>query len=294
MEQGAVRALERGLDILSCFGPESPSWGITRLARKLKLPKSSVHRLVATLEKNGFLRRNGASDDYELGFKVLALTGSLPGENEELRAKAAPYLRELHQTTSCTVSLRVMDKDKIVIVDRIEAPHHLRVVFPVGTHLPCNHGASGKLLMAYGATGESVRNLLRSGKIRKLTDRTATDPKVLDKTFEEIRLHGYAISEGEAIPGACGIAAPVFGSDGRIRATLSLTFPKTLSPKNGRDKSIRLLRKQAARLSVDLGLHSGEGGNEGKPKGNQRSARRISPEGQVTPTTRRTGKRASR
>jgi len=103
MEQNTVKALERGLDILSCFTYEKPSWGITKLALQLGLPKSSVHRLGATLEKKRFLRRKVGSRDYELGFKVLALAGSLPGEAEELRAKAAPYLEVLHKATSCTV-----------------------------------------------------------------------------------------------------------------------------------------------------------------------------------------------
>jgi DNA-binding IclR family transcriptional regulator len=254
----SVRALERGLDILSCFSGENACWGITRLAQELGLPKSSVHRLVATLEKKGFLRREARSRDYELGFKVLAIAGSLPGETEELRLSAAPYLRTLHKRTSCTVSLRVMEGDKIVILDRIEAPHHLRIVFPVGTHFPCNHGASGKLFLAYGMSDQALIRLFRAGKIKKLTERTIVEPEALNRALKKIRKQGYAISTGEAIPGACGIAAPVFGEDGRIRAALSLTFPEILAPKNGFDNYIQFLKGQANKLSIDVGFKASE------------------------------------
>ena len=102
--------------------------------------------------------------------------------------------------------------------------------------------------------GNNVKSLFRSGKLKKLTERTITDPEVLNKVFEKIRRQGYAISRGEAIPGACGIAAPVFGEDGRIRAALSFTYPESLSPKNGIDDYVRRLKRQAEKLSADLGF----------------------------------------
>jgi DNA-binding IclR family transcriptional regulator len=257
MEHPTVKSLIRGLDILSCFSIETPSWGITKLARQLGLPKSSVHRLVSTLESKRFLRREARSKDYELGFKVLAIAGSLPGETEELRLKAASYLRTLHKLTSCTVSLRVMDGEKIVILDRLEAPHNLRVVFPVGTHFPINHGASGKIFLAYEMPEKRLAALLSSRRLKKLTDKTIAEPSALKRALKTIRKQGYAVSKGEAIPGACGIAAPVFRHDGRVCAALSLTFPESLSPKHGLDEYIQLLKGQARKLSADCGFVPG-------------------------------------
>lgn len=245
--------MEKALDILSRFTPAKSSWGITELARDLKFPKSSVHRMVKTFEKKGFLRQRRGLGDYELGYRMLELTGALVGETEGLRARAARYLRHLHETLRCTVSLRVMEKDELVILDRIDTPQHLRVVFPVGAHLPCNHGAAGKLLLAFGAASQSIRYLLRSRKIKRLTDKTPTSPKIIEAELAKIRQKGYAISKGEAIPGVWGISAPVFDSNGHIRAALALTFAESLFPRNGIKRFISVLRQDAERLSSDLG-----------------------------------------
>ncbi len=246
--------MEKALDILSRFTPAKSCWGITELSRDLKLPKSSIHRMVKTFEKKGFLRQRADSGEYEIGYRMLELTGALVGETEGLRVRAAPYLRHLHESLRCTVSLRVMEKDELVILDRIDTPQHLRVVFPVGAHLPCNHGAAGKLFLAFGAASRSIRDLVRGGKIKRLTDKTPTSAKLIDAELAKIRQKGYAISRGEAIPGVWGISAPVFDSNGHIRAALALTFAESLLPRNGIKRFISVLRQDAERLSSELGF----------------------------------------
>ena len=151
------------------------------------------------------------------------MTGTVSGKRERLVERAAPYLRDLNKTTRLLVSLRVLENDEIVILDRVEGKDPVKVIFPVGTRQPINHGAPGKLLLAYRYPSDSSRfdKLLLRGKITRLTDRTLTDRRRLQEELNKIRRLGYATSDGEAIRGTVGIAAPVWNSTGEVEAALA-------------------------------------------------------------------------
>ncbi len=140
--------LERACDVLRLFTPRKPRWTISELARHLNVPKSGVFRLVKTFERKRFLQSSADSYEYELGSGIWELTGIVSGERERLIEKASPYLRDLNKTTGLLVSLRVLENDEMVIVERVEGNDPVKVNFPVGTHQPLNHGAPGKLLQA--------------------------------------------------------------------------------------------------------------------------------------------------
>lgn len=246
-------SLDKACDVLASFTPLKPAWGISELARELGLAKSGVFRIVKTLEVKGFLRRRANSYDYELGYRIYELTGAVIGEGKWLCEKAGPYLWELHRATGLTVSLRVLENDKLVVLDRVEGTNPLKVVYPVGAHLPCNHGASGKLLLAYQRTIPEVRELLRSGKIQKLTENTKADFNALQASFKKIRKHGYAVTRGEALLGVAGLAVPVWGQNGGVSAALALTSPESLCSAKELKKFLPLMKDSADRLSHDLG-----------------------------------------
>mgnify|MGYP003694252949 CR=1 FL=1 len=195
--------LERACDVLRLFTPRKPRWTISELARRLNVPKSGVFRLVKTFERKRFLQSSADSYEYELGSGIWELTGIVSGKRERLIEKASPYLRDLNKTTGLLVSLRVLENDEMVIVERVEGNDPVKVNFPVGTHQPLNHGAPGKLLLAYHYPPDSyqLQELISRGKITKLTDRTLTDRRRLQEELNKIRRLGYATSDGEAIRG---------------------------------------------------------------------------------------------
>ena len=140
-----------------------------------------------------------------------------------------------------------------MILARVEGIHPLKIVYPVGTHHPCNHGAPGKLLLAYNYSDDEIRELLQRGKIKKLTEKTKTEFKELQAEFRKIRRLGYAESDGESIRGTVGLAAPVYLANGQVGATLCITAPESLSTLRQLRVFIPMLKGAAARLSRDLG-----------------------------------------
>ena len=252
--------LERACDVLRLFTPRKPRWTISELARHLNVPKSGVFRLVKTFERKHFLRSADDSYEYELGPGIWELTGTVFGRRERLVEKASPYLRDLNKTTGLLVSLRVLENDEMVILDRVEGNDPVKVIFPVGTRQPINHGAPGKVLLAHHYPPDSTQfnELILRGKITRLTDRTLTDRRRLQEELSKIRRLGYATSDGEAIRGTIGIAAPVWNSTGRVEAALALTAVESLCNMKQLLKYLPDLRRTAENISKALGYGTGK------------------------------------
>jgi DNA-binding IclR family transcriptional regulator len=247
-------SIEKACRLLRCYTRAKSSWGISELARQLKFPKSGVFRIVRTLESQGFLRRKNNAHEYELGFRIFELSGIVFGESRWISGKAERYLKQINERCGFLASLRTMENDEVVILAQVEATHPLKVAYPVGTHLPCNHGAPGKLLLAYNYLDDDLRRLFRAGKIKKLTERTKTDFKALQAELRKIRKLGYAESNGESVPGTVGLAAPVYSWNGQVTGALCISAPESLCTLKQLRAFIPLLRGAAARLSSDLGF----------------------------------------
>ncbi|HEU4770600.1 MAG TPA: IclR family transcriptional regulator [Candidatus Udaeobacter sp.] len=252
--------LERACDLLRLFTPQKPRWTISELARHLNVPKSGVFRLVKTFERKHFLQSGDDSYEYELGSGIWELTGTVFGKRERLIEKASPYLRDLNKTTGLLVSLRVLENEQMVIVDRIEGNDPVKVIVPIGTHQPLSHGAPGKLLLAHHSPTDStqLRELISRGKITKLTERTLIDPRRLGDELNKIRRLGYATSDGEAIRGTVGIAAPVWNSTGQVEAALALTAVESLCNMKQLLKYLPSLRRTAENISKALGYETAQ------------------------------------
>jgi len=241
--------------VLRLFTPQKPRWTISELARHLNLPKSGVFRLVKTFERKHFLQSGEDSHGYELGSGIWELTGTVLGKRERLVDKASPYLGDLNKTTGLLVSLRVLENDEMVILDRVEGKDPVKVIFPIGTRQPINHGAPGKLLLAHRYPPDSVQfnDLILRGKITRLTDRTLMDRRRLQEELNTIRHLGYATSDGEAIRGTIGIAVPVWNSTGQVEAALALTAVESLCNMKQLLKYLPNLRRTAQNISKALG-----------------------------------------
>ena len=247
--------LERACDVLRLFTPQKPRWTISELAHHLDVPKSGIFRLVKTFERKQFLQSRDDSYEYELGSGIWELTGTVFGKRERLVEKGSPYLRELNNTTGLLVSLRVLENERMVIVDRVEGKDPVKVIVPVGSHQPLNHGAPGKLLLAYRYPKQSaqLRELMSRGKIIKLTERTLMEPRRLEDELNKIRRLGYATSDGEAIRGTIGVAAPVWNSMGQVEAALALTAVESLCDMKQLIRFLPALKRTAENISQVLG-----------------------------------------
>lgn len=212
-----VRAVERALDILLCF-TEASDLGLTEIASRVGLHKSTAYRLLASLEHKGFVTRNAATDKYRLGFRVWELSANL-SQVDDPGVVLLPEMERLRDALDETVSLYVRDGTERIRIQAVQSRQPVRSVAPVGARLPLYFGASGKTLIAFAA--EEDRKALLADEIWP----AGLDKPVFLAQLEEIRRQGYAISVEEREPGAASVAAPIFGRSNRLVAALAVSGP---------------------------------------------------------------------
>jgi DNA-binding IclR family transcriptional regulator len=246
-----LACVERVMNVLDAFTPDTPELRLTDLSEKLSLPKSQVLRFVSTLESGGYLDRDSETKRYRLGIRVFQL-GMIVREELDLRRVARPIFRSLAAETLETVGLIVADPTGPICVDVIQSPKGLRVYAHVGRHMPWNAGTSGKVVLAY-LPAEQREEILAVGRFRRFTDHTITDPNKLRETLEEIRRDGYHVAARDLDEDAAGVAAPIFDHDGRIAGAISLAAPLSRISSNGMERLIGHVCEATGQISRQLG-----------------------------------------
>lgn len=237
-----VRAVERALDILLCF-TEKTEWGLTEIANRVSLNKSTVHRLLASLEGKGFLTRDTSTEKYRLGFRVWELSTNLL-RHDDPAVLLLPEMQRLRDRIGETVSLYVRDGQERVRVQAVESLQTIRRVAPIGARLPLSVGASSKVLVAYA--DEATQQLILNAPAW---------PETVDRShylaqLEQIRQEGYATSVEEREPGTSALAAPILDRTGRVLAALAVSGPA------GR-LTLKVMKSQA-RTVIDAATRMGK------------------------------------
>lgn len=214
-DKNTVRSVERALDILLCFTTQ-PSLSMSEIAQHVGLHKSTVHRLLASLEGKGFVVRDTATEKYKLGFRIWELSVNV-SQSDDPAILFLAEMEQLRDRLGETVSLYVRDGNERIRIQAVQSNHSVRRVAPIGVRLPLYVGASSKILVAY----EKPRQQMEI--IQQL-------PEMIDKTtmLEQmtiIRAQGYATSSEERESGVAAIAAPVFDRQGHFIAALSVSGP---------------------------------------------------------------------
>ena len=240
-----LNAIDKVFFILDQFTNEKPQWGVRELSIKTGLPPNLTHWYLKNLERNRVVRKDRASDKYELGNRN--------SKHRALKIVAQPILQELSRSTKGTAVLRVLDAHELVCVAAAESSYSLRVNYAEGAREACNFGCIGKLLMAYLDEEESKR-LVLDGHVKRFTSRTVLDFDTLKKEWARIRLRGWIYSSGEALDGVKAVAAPVRDYSGGVCAGLGVTFPAILLPKSRVPPVVKAMVKAANALSLQLGF----------------------------------------
>ena len=224
---GFSQSLERGLAVLSAFTPDRPALGISELARRLALTRSTTHRYVATLTTLGYLHQDELTRKYRLGPRVLDLGFSMLG-SLELREIAAPHLRRLTDTTGHTSNLAIRDDTDVILIDRVRGRpgryHHLEFSLHVGSRLPSYCSATGKALLAFLPRAELDRLVDRMDLVQR-GPRTLTGKAALLAELEQVRRTGIAVNDEELDSALRSIAAPVRARSGQVVAAVNVSIP---------------------------------------------------------------------
>jgi DNA-binding IclR family transcriptional regulator len=240
-----VPALERGLRLLGEFNRETRTIGAPEFARRLNLPRSTVFRLLSTLESLGFVERSG--NDYRLGLSVLRL-GFEYISSLELTELGQPVLQRLCDEIRYPCNLVVRDGRFIVYVAKVTPPTPFSSAVHVGTRLPAHATVLGRILLE-DLTLAELRALYPEEHLEVFSHST---PKTVPELFNMVevdRQRGFVLGEGFFESSISSIAAPVRGETGQIVAALGVTIPSGHIEDTRMDDLVLKVRASADALS---------------------------------------------
>ncbi|MCQ4079133.1 IclR family transcriptional regulator [Streptomyces sp. RB6PN25] len=217
---GGLKSVSTAFELLACFRG-ARELGVSDLARRLGVAKSTVHRLLTTLSKSGLVAKNPETGRYHLGLHLMEL-GQLAASRFPLSQSALPLLEDLRERTGYTVHLAVPDGVDVLYVERLHSPNGMRVFANSPLRLPAHSTSSGKAIAAFDR--EFAQRRLAAG-FPGLTLSTITTPASWDRALDETRRRGVAVSRDEAADGLSSLAAPVRDHTGRARAAISIDGP---------------------------------------------------------------------
>ncbi len=244
----AVRSLERGLRILSCFDIDHSSLTLGELCHGTGLHKATCFRLVKTLEAEGYLAAADSSGEYRLGAALLR-TALLARSDDALARLAHPHLVALTEATGETADLTTWSHEGPLLVDRSLTSRAFQPRNTVGQVLLDPWSTHGMIWLAFGTAAQRRRAL---ALYARQDAAGAGQIDELERDLDAVRRDGYAVDIGEE-RGVCALGAPVWGASDEMLACLSVVAPFRQAPTETLENRRIVLMRTAAALSEALG-----------------------------------------
>jgi IclR family acetate operon transcriptional repressor len=243
------RAVSKALETLELLQLRQESMTLDEIARQVQLSKTSVFRLLRTLEAAGYVTTSGWGK-YGLAPGVQG-TVSTQWLARLLRT-AIPRLHDLTRDLHETASLAALFDNRIEVIAVMESPQTVRMSNVVGHILPPNASSMGKAITAFQAE-ERREKLLRSHGIYRFTDHTMVDRSELYREWERVQLQKFAVDREESVYDGVCFAAPIFGESGEVNAAISVSLAKARL-RNGEHEAaiIEALTTTASQIAADL------------------------------------------
>lgn len=238
MSTFSVRALERGLQILACFGKPRQMLTLSEISEQTGLSASTVSRLLTTLVAQGFLNKDPAKK-YSLGDQMFKLTEEHESKTD-LRHLAYPFLENMRDMFDETASLYISRKDMRVCVESVQSRQALRRTVEAGEVLPITQGAVGYVLLAW-------QPYIKRSEI------VAGHSDISEEELSTIRQEGYFINDGIHEPGVLAIAAPIFNNRGQCIAGIALSGPSARLGRASTPELVKAIKVNAQAISQLLG-----------------------------------------
>ena len=255
MDRGnSVQVLGKVSLILDALADEQEV-SASRLADLIGEPRSTVYRLLSTMQMLDMAEPGSRRGTYRLGLKLLRLGSAVVSRFDERRA-ALPVMERLHEETEETVFLCVRREDEAVCIERIDGRWVQSMALRLGGALPLHVGAAPRALLAFEPR-EQWDRYLRRGKLRRFTEHTPATRTSLIEALEEIRESGSSVSDEDVVLGMAAVGAPVFDHRGNVCAAVSLSGPRPTILGESESLSRRLIVDAGAAISRALG-HVGD------------------------------------
>lgn len=241
-----VRAVERAVELLFRLAEYPSGTSLHQLAQDTRWSKSTIHRLLGTLERLGVVERDRQTRAYRIGPRLRQLA-QVERTAIDLRQVARPEMERLRALTGETVTLHEIDRGsgQHVVVEQCESPEEVRRVWSIGQRLPVLSGAASQAMLAWLAADEIEAVLMRT--------RSADDPGPTRDDLQAVRSKGYAFSLSKRVPGGSSISAPIRGPGGRLVGAVSISGPTFRFTLERADACASALVQSTARVSARLG-----------------------------------------
>ena len=246
-----IKSLQRAINILDLFDEQTANLGITEIAEKLGLHKSTAAGLVYTLEHNRYLEQDPETRKYSLGFKLVERASTLL-DQFDVRKAARPHLEELIAWCDESVNLAIRDGGQVVYIERLTTTRSLGMRAKVGYRTPLHCTALGKAILSCMPTNK-VEELITQYGLPAATDNTITDPAQFLREIDRVRAQGFAVDDEEIEIGVRCVAAPIFDHTGRPVAAVSISTPVLRLPLSEVPRYGQKVVEAADAISAKLG-----------------------------------------
>ncbi|MFZ5846211.1 MAG: IclR family transcriptional regulator [Actinomycetota bacterium] len=244
-----VQSLERGLAVITAFGPNSPQLTLSDVARAAGLTRAAARRFLLTLVDLGYVRTDGKL--FELTPRVLDL-GYAYLSSISLPGVAEPHLEWLVHETGESSSMSVLDGLDIVYVARVPTSRIMTVAINVGTRFPAYATSMGRVLLA-GLDEDRLSSYLAKVHLDPLTELTVPSVDELRGRLDEVRQQGYALVDQELEAGLRSLAVPVHDRRGRVVAAVNISsHVSRLTREKAKRDFLPLLLETSSRIEADL------------------------------------------
>jgi IclR family acetate operon transcriptional repressor len=248
---GGVQSVDRALSIIETLAEDDEGYRLSDLAVRTGLSTSTVHRLLATLQKRRFVQFDRTELKWHVGAQSFSV-GATFARRRNFAAQAMPYLRKLRDQTRETANLAVVDDESIIVLTRIESREIMRSVTKVGGRVAMVASGVGKAVLATYSDAD-VNAIICHHGMPRLTEKSIVRPSELFRQLEAIRRQGYAVDDEEACMGLRCIAAVVYSDCSEPLAAISVSG-MTCRVTDERLPAIgKAVRDVAAELTVSLG-----------------------------------------
>ena len=221
-EPQRLSSVSTAMRLLKTFSEGEVEIGVTSLAKRLGVAKSTVYRLASTLVAEGLLEQNKENDKYRLGVALFQL-GALVRQRMNVSSEGRPYIFALREATNETVHLAILDRQDIMYVYNLESNQAIRMRADLGSRKPAFCSSEGRAMLAF-QDDETIAAALDAPLTRR-TPKTVIDARKLRKIFAEVREQGYAYEDEQCELGMRSIAAPIRDAEGHVVAAVGIAGP---------------------------------------------------------------------
>jgi DNA-binding IclR family transcriptional regulator len=217
-----IQSVVRAFDVLRVFSPARPQLSISEIASLSGLSRSTVHRLIETLEVCGVVRRDTRQNKYMISAGILRFSNTFNHVND-VRLVSHPVMTALRDETGQTSAVHLREGWFRVTVAQAESSADLRVTYPdIGIPISLHLGAPGKAILAFLSPDERKEFYLNS-TLERATDRSRIEPDALEQDVRQIQELGFALTRAERRVGVISIAAPLFNKECDVVGSINIS-----------------------------------------------------------------------